>query len=497
MPDPSPAPTADPAPRLRPGVTCDPAARTLEDPLFARRVRLDDAGLAIVAALPVATSTADLAAQTNLPPSRVATWLGRLADLDLLDAPRAEARAEDRAALNAVRADPASHLRPLQGARFSCTMCGSCCGGHLVGPVSAPILASLEPHLPALEAEIRAERRVAKGLFFLKPGQRATPGEDVVCHAAAGSCVFLDDVGLCRIHRRLGAGQKPLPCRIFPYELTASPSGVRVAILRECRDFLAATSPEKPTLADSLDEVQAFLPELARLPVTTLTPRVRDTALDRWSDYEALEAQLLHACEADSAEGAFRALAACIDAVAPAPVASEPSFSAWRDALLAPLRQMLAAVPEADAEVVFRVDGLALAVEALAEARGWLLARATAPLEGEARRLLTAHLRHALWSLSPLRASSVAAGLGRLHAEWLLARLIALVRARAVKRFHVTVQDLQDGLATATFLFRHKDLEPLLAHLDPLTTAIFLDAPHLPRTEADREPDARTELAKF
>ncbi len=97
----------------------------------------------------------------------------------------------------------------------------------------------------------------------------------------------------------------------------------------------------------------------------------------------------------------------------------------------------------------------------------------------------------------PGKASTLAAGLARLHAEWLLARLIALSRARAVKRFHLTGQDLQDGLATAAFLFRHQDLRALLLGLDPLTTAVFLDAPHSPRAAADLERDGRLELAKF
>jgi hypothetical protein len=496
-----PASDALTAPRLRAGVHCDPDARTLDDPLFGRRVRLDDAGLALLTALPGCASTDELAERAGLEPAQVAKWLARLAELDLLDSQRANARAEDRAALAAVRASPGSHLRPLEGARYACTMCGSCCGGHLVGPVSAQIMGGLAPHLAALEAEVRGERRVDKGLFFAAPTQRATPGEDVVCHAAAGSCVFLDDVGLCRIHRKLGGGMKPLPCRIFPYELTATPTGVRVAVQRECRDFLAATDDGQPSLEEGLAEVRAFLPELAQLPSQTLTPKVRALQLGRWADYEALERGLLAACDAELAEVAFASFAAQLDAVEPAgpppPEASSASFRAWRDALLGPLRQILAAVPRGDAEVVFRVDGLRLGVAALEEARGWVLARATAPLAGEARRLFADHLRHAIWALSPLRASSLAAGLARLHAEWLLARVMALVRARTVKRFHVTAQDLQDGLVTATFLFRHKDLEPLLARLDPLTTAVFLDAPHSARAEADLEPDVRTELPKF
>jgi hypothetical protein len=113
-------------------------------------------------------------------------------------------------------------------------------------------------------------------------------------------------------------------------------------------------------------------------------------------------------------------------------------------------------------------------------------------------RLLSAHLDHALWSTTPLRATSIEGGLGRVHAEWLLARLMGIVRAREVKRFHVTTQDVQDGLANASFLFRHADLGPVLGELDPLTAATFLDGCTGALAAApDRTLDRRTELVKF
>lgn len=488
------APTPSTPPRLRAGVMLDVAGRALVDAVFVRKIKLDDAGLAILGALDGAASIEEVATRAGVDLAAVSTWLSRLATYDLLDDERARARMADRQGLGRVKASPGDHLRPLPGARFSCTMCGSCCGGHVVGPVSRAILDGLAPHALALEAEVKAARKVDKGLFFVLPTQRATPGEDVVCHAAAGSCVFLDDAGLCRIHGKLGGDKKPLPCRIFPWELTASPTGVRVAVQRECRDFANATSDERPTIAESEAELRALLAEIPGLWTPSITPVLRDEKLASWADYEALEAELLALCQHGEVAPTFAAFAA---RVGQGPAVDGATFQAWRDGLLAPLRQILAAVPESDDEVVFRVDALTIAVRALEEARGWALTRATAPLEPAALALFRSHLQHSLWSLSPLRATSLAAGLARLHAEWLLARLMAASRAREVKRFHVTAQDLQDGLANACFLFRHRDLTPILERLDPLTTAVFLDAPDEPRAAAEREPDTRTELPKF
>lgn len=491
------APTSSTPPRLRAGVMLDVAGRALVDAVFVRKIKLDDAGLAILGALDGDASIEEVAGRAGVDVATVSTWLSRLMAYDLLDGERARARMGDRQGLARVKAAPGDHLRPLSGARFSCTMCGSCCGGHVVGPVSRPILDGLAAHGAALENEVKAARKVDKGLFFVLPTQRATPGEDVVCHAAGGSCVFLDDQGLCRIHGKLGGDKKPLPCRIFPWELTASPTGVRVAVQRECRDFANATNDERPTIAESEAELRALLAEIPGLWTPSITPVLRDDKFASWADYEALEAELLALCEVGKGAEVVPTFAAFSARVGQGPASDGATFQAWRDGLLAPLKQILAAVPESDDEVVFRVDALTIAVRALEEARGWALIRATAPLDPAALALFHSHLRHSLWSLSPLRATSLAAGLARLHAEWLLARLMATSRAREVKRFHVTAQDLQDGLANACFLFRHRDLTPILERLDPLTTAVYLDKPDEPRMAADRELDTRTELPKF
>jgi Fe-S-cluster containining protein len=517
-----------PLPGLRAGVEVEVSGETgaLFDATFGRRIKLDPRGLVLAQAL--ADATADrrpsaLAALAQTEAKTVVTLTDRLSALDLLDTPRARARAKDRVSLAAVRATPAAHLRPIPGRRFGCTMCGSCCGGHNIGPVSDAILDGLDAHLDALEPAIRAARRIDKDLFFVLPGDRATPGRDVMCQASGGSCVFLDERGLCRIHAKVGGDAKPLPCRIFPWELVLTPTGVRVAVQRECRDFLAATADDRPQVRDAEAELVALVQQIPELPVARLAPRLRGQELASWADVEALEADLraalaaphpapssmsiessqLHPSmpieaspDATSSLATFAALAAALPpASGDAPAAD---FDAWRARLSTHAKAILAAAPAPDARVSIRVDALRLLVAALDAADGWTLARALAPVEGELVRLLSAHLDHALWSTTPLRATSIEGGLGRVHAEWLLARLMGIVRAREVKRFHVTTQDVQDGLANASFLFRHADLGPVLGELDPLTAATFLDGCTGALAAApDRTLDRRTELVKF
>lgn len=475
----------------------------LVDGALGRRIKLDVRGVAIARALATpdgARTPEAVSAAIETDAAGVSGFAARLVALDLCDTPRATARVAERQALARVKARPAAHLAVLSGARFGCTMCGSCCGGHNVGPVSQSVLDGLAAELPAFEREIAAARHVAKDLFVtLPPGERARPGVHVMCHASNGSCVFLDEAGRCRIHARLGGEAKPLPCRIFPWEIVATPTGVRVAVQRECRDFLAATGPEAPPLEAARDELAALVEAIGELPTARPIPKLRGRELDSWAVWESFEQQLsaaLVASDARNPAATFAGLAACLGE---APAAETPGrFSDWRTRMLGPLGQMLAAAPAPSAKLWIRVDGLELAVNALEAATGWTLARALEPLSGEAVTLFREHLRHALWTCTPLRATSVEAGLARVHAEWVLARLVAIVRAREVKRFHVTSQDLQDGLVIASFLFRHDDLQPLLAELDALTTSVFVDGiAALSGEAAAATPDRRVELVKF
>ncbi len=350
-----------------------------------------------------------------------------------------------------------------------------------------------------------------------------------MCHASNGSCVFLDDTGKCRIHAAVGGDMKPLPCRIFPWELVATPTGVRVSVQRECRDFARATGPDAPALEEAMDELKALVEAIDVLPTARPIPTVRGHELASWAEWEALEARLMAAVVAGDGTdpgATFAGLIGALDvgvgvgagvgvgvgvgvgagvgvgvgagAGAGAALPSE-RFATWRARLAGPLSQMLRAAPPANERMLIRVDALRLLLTTLEGARGWVLARALGPLEGGAATLFKEHLRHALWSVTPLRASNVEAGLGRLVAEWVLARLVAIARAREVKRFHVTEQDLQDGLAVVSFLFRHDDLQPILNELDALTVAVFVTglATFL-RDGADQdEPDRRVELVKF
>ncbi len=186
---------ADVVPTLRPDVVLavtPEGAGTLTDPLLGRRIRLDAQGVALCRALlpehGETVTLAGVAASIGSPLEGVRTFAARLVSLDLCATPRARTRVAERLALAHVKAEPAGHLKVLAGARFGCTMCGSCCGGHNVGPVSEAVLAGLTVPLATLEPVIRAARRLDKELFVTLPGSAVSASPAVAVGSAAAVC---------------------------------------------------------------------------------------------------------------------------------------------------------------------------------------------------------------------------------------------------------------------------------------------------------------------
>ena len=279
--------------RLRPDLSLTKASPeasqpyVLHDQILGRRLRLDATTAAVAGALDGRNTLAEVAALTGLNPDQLRSTLARFTRLHLLDDALSQALVAGARGILAHQTADAEDV-PLvirDDARFSCTMCGSCCGGHNVGPVMEDVLEGLDPHAAALERETASP----KGLFFSMGGR---PGEDVLCHSVEGSCVFLDEEGLCRIHARLGAEAKPRGCRLFPYLFVTTPKGVRVSISSECRGFVEARAGKSLREREpELRRLLSLVPSRERVPARI---NARGGAVLSWGAYEALE-QALHA----------------------------------------------------------------------------------------------------------------------------------------------------------------------------------------------------------
>ena len=132
--------------------------------------------------------------------------------------------------------------------RWDCHQCGICCRGSIV-PLSEEDLARLTSQ-KWLEREEYKHTPVVVRENWLGHQHRLAQRSD-------GSCVFLTDEGLCRIHQEFGFDAKPLVCRMFPLQVVPRDNVAYLTIRRACPS--AAADRGRP-VAEHLE----FGRELAR-----------------------------------------------------------------------------------------------------------------------------------------------------------------------------------------------------------------------------------------
>ena len=494
-------------PGLRRGVEIqrDPAtaAVRLLDVVLGQRVGLDAGMAAVAAVLDRPQSVEEVARRSGQGAAVVAQTASALTARHLLDVEGARRLASDAGATRQIAGQDAASVPLLirADAAFECTMCGSCCGGHNIGPVFDDTLEGLEPHSEALQRATGA----TSGLFVTMPGPPDSAPR-VLCRSRGGWCVFLADDGGCVIHRDLGGAMKPRSCQLFPFEFTATPDGIAVSVSTECRDLRNAS--EGQPLAEREDHIRSLL---ALVPVEhrdRLRPVLRldrATALS-YGDYAALEDQLHEAVDAhptDPSDG----LLAMRSALSPGAISDRGSEEAGLGELLGrltsdmadALRSMRHELHQEGPGFVNRADGLDPMIEALVDFRAHLGRAAAAPRDPAVAEVFALSTHQRLMSKELCQTRTVHDGFARMAWSWLLARALMIRHARAARRFHVTGDDAMDALVTITFLHRTEPVKRLLDHHADALRDLCLDRlPELLAGASDLTMvDERVELVSF
>jgi hypothetical protein len=355
--------------------------------------------------------------------------------------------------------------------------------------------------------ELIAATRSKKGLFVTMPAPRgASIDTQVMCHLRDGSCVFLSDDRRCIIHSELGGDAKPHPCRLFPYQVIATPDGVAVSISPECRGFVEARNGK--ALADQEPELRELLALAGKLARSPRVVRLAPGQTIPWATYRELEAALHVALDAHSTDpaGALVAMQRLIDGALTEPLGADvpaPALVEALDNLSTQLGQHAGQLADAMGEDtdshVIHVDGLRQFQAAMAHLRQDMR-RLVLPLERPDREGTgVAAFHNVLHGKALLEAPSVVDGFARMAFGWFVARGIAIINARRVKRRHLVAQDIMDGLVQSTSLMHNDGFEPLLNLAQARLTALFYAA--LPALVA-RGPElppvrSRTELYRF
>lgn len=109
--------------------------------------------------------------------------------------------------------------------RWSCHQCGNCCRGSLVY-LSEPEVARIRDQGWEEEPDLAGKR------LLVKTGSRTRPYR--LAHRADGTCVFLGEDGLCRIHAKFGYEAKPTICQVFPLQLIPQEKQAILTTRRAC-----------------------------------------------------------------------------------------------------------------------------------------------------------------------------------------------------------------------------------------------------------------------
>lgn len=461
-------------------------AARLKDAELGQSIRIDALTLAVVRGLGAPRTVGELSEMVGGEEAAVQRIVATLERLQVLQTPKSEGFIASQAAARAMaEADPATvPLLIRDDARFTCSMCGSCCGGQNVGPVAPTKIEALRPHFP----QLRALTGVTKPLFMTVPVTVDGAKVDrTICQSSGGVCVFLGDDKLCTIHGTLGAAAKPDVCQIFPYQFKATPEGISVSLGMECRGFVQARQGAKLQ-----DQEAAIRQMLTLVPVSTLRSVIPlDDALT--VDYTTLctlEASMHQAVEGhpNDAGAALLAMKRELDGLRDRergfPLAAAPSddLEQWvrdlqclQEEMLHSLGELHEAYDQGNERVQVHTGSLDLLARAVA---GLLpdLRRVVQPMKRRAgRELFGEYAHHALAGKEMLRARHLVLGQARFAFSWFLAKAMAIDRIHQVKRRHLLPQDIQDALVVVHFLFRGQDaLEGLRRH-DSQVISIFHD----------------------
>ncbi len=160
--------------------------------------------------------------------------------------------------------------------RYSCHGCGDCCRDFSV-QLREDDLARLE--------EQGWERELGEPITVEFRGRR------YLRQRPDGACLFLQDDGLCRIHARHGLHEKPLACRVFPFNLAPDARGPQAGLNYACRSVRANRGATLASHDDDLNRTLRALPEMTRPASPRLAGELRADAsevdgvafgVDRW-----------------------------------------------------------------------------------------------------------------------------------------------------------------------------------------------------------------------
>lgn len=159
---------------------------------------------------------------------------------------------------------------------WSCHNCSGCCRQH-------GIFITEEERLRIESQKWTAADGVCPDQpLYVKAGSPRSKHPWRLSQQTDGSCVFLDERGLCRIHGKFGEAAKPFACRIYPYAFHPAGDKIAVSLRFSCPSVASNRGETVVSQEKELREIAARLvpPNHRDIPPPKLTDKVQ---LD-WAD---------------------------------------------------------------------------------------------------------------------------------------------------------------------------------------------------------------------
>lgn len=109
--------------------------------------------------------------------------------------------------------------------KWDCHQCGFCCRGSIV-----PLSREDEERLRSQKWDEQPEYQNTR----ITVPHRGAASSFRLAHRDDGTCVFLNEDGLCRIHAKFGLEAKPTTCRMFPMQLIPHEKHAVLTYRRAC-----------------------------------------------------------------------------------------------------------------------------------------------------------------------------------------------------------------------------------------------------------------------
>lgn len=179
---------------------------------------------------------------------------------------------------------------------WSCHNCGGCCREHLI-EITEDEKNRIEKQGWTEQDGIPGDRSVIR-----KMGSKRYR----LAHKDDGSCVFLNEQGLCRIHAKFGEPEKPLACQIYPYAFHPRGHRITASLRFSCPSVVQ-------NVGTSLEEQRSGLEQLCEQVVagrqTTMEPpAIHGSEKLSWTDVNRFLEALDTSMQDDSVNFAVRLL---------------------------------------------------------------------------------------------------------------------------------------------------------------------------------------------